>query len=198
MLKIGLTGGIGCGKTTVSQLFMAYNIPVIDADEIAHQLVEPGQPALEGIKKAFGIDFVTVEGMLDRKKMRDCIFSDNHAKQQLEAILHPLVYSAVQSKLTQLNTPYCVICVPLLFETKMEAIADRILVVDCPVAQQIERVRKRENMPDEKIQAIIDSQIARDIRLSKADDVINNAETENSLAQQVEKLHHFYISLSTL
>jgi dephospho-CoA kinase len=198
MLKIGLTGGIGCGKTTVSQLFMAYNIPVIDADEIAHQLVEPEQPALEGIKKAFGTDFVTVEGALDRKKMRDCIFSDNHAKQQLEAILHPLVYSTIQSKLTQLNTPYCVICVPLLFETKMEAIADRILVVDCPVAQQIERVRKRENMPDEKIQAIIDSQIARDIRLSKADDVINNAETENNLAQQVEKLHHFYISLSTL
>lgn len=198
MLKIGLTGGIGCGKTTVSQLFMAYNIPVIDADEIAHQLVEPKQPALEDIKKAFGTDFVTVEGVLDRKKMRDCIFSDIHAKQQLEAILHPLIYSAIQSKLTPLNTPYCIICVPLLFETKMEAIADRILVVDCPVAQQMERVRKRENMPDEKIQAIIDSQIARDIRLSKADDVINNAETENNLAQQVEKLHHFYISLSTL
>ncbi|WP_394751914.1 dephospho-CoA kinase [Crenothrix sp.] len=198
MLKIGLTGGIGCGKTTVTNLFVAHNIPVIDADEIAHQLVEPGQPALEHIKTAFGTDFVSVEGVLDRKKMRDCIFSDNYAKKKLEAILHPLVYSGLQSKLTQLHAPYCIICVPLLFETQMESIADRILVVDCSVAQQIERVKKRENMSAEKIQAIINSQIARDIRLSKADDIINNAETENNLAHQVKKLHQLYISLSTL
>jgi dephospho-CoA kinase len=198
MLKIGLTGGIGSGKTTVTQLFTALNVPVIDADEIAHQLVEPGQPALEKIKEAFGTGFVTAEGVLDRKKMRDCIFSDSHAKQKLEAILHPMIYSVIQSKLTQLHAPYCIICVPLLFETKMENIADRILVVDCPVEQQIERVKKRENMTIEKIQAIIESQIARDIRLSNADDVIDNAKMEASLTQQVNTLHHLYISLSTL
>jgi dephospho-CoA kinase len=198
MFKIGLTGGIGCGKTTVAQLFAALNVPVIDADEIAHHLVRPGQPAVEQIKKVFGAEFVTGEGSLDRKKMRDCIFSDNHAKQTLEAILHPMVYSTIQLKLKQLTAPYCIICVPLLFETNMMAIADRILVVDCPVELQIERVKKRENMAVEKIQAIIDSQIAREIRLLNADDIINNAETDASLDQQVNTLHHLYTSLSTL
>jgi dephospho-CoA kinase len=198
MLKIGLTGGIGCGKTTVAQLFAALNVPIIDADEIAHCLVKPGQPALEQIKKLFGAAFVTAEGSLDRRKMRDCIFSDNHAKKNLEAILHPMVYTAIQSKIKQLTVPYCIICVPLLFETNMMAIADRILVVDCPVETQLERVKKREDMAVEKIQAIIDSQIAREIRLLKADDIIDNAETGAKLDQQVNTLHHLYTSLSTL
>lgn len=198
MLKIGLTGGIGSGKTTVTRLFAALKVPIIDADEIAHDLVKPGEIALTQIKHVFSTEFVTATGELDRKKMRDCIFSDEHAKKQLEAILHPLIYSRIQSKLAELHTPYCIICVPLLFETKMEALADRILVIDCPVEQQIERVKKREAMTVEKIQAIIDSQVARDIRLSKADDIINNAEMEINLRLQVKKLHHLYISLSTL
>jgi dephospho-CoA kinase len=198
MLKVGLTGGIGCGKTTVCHLFSAYQVPIIDADEIAHQLVEPGMPALARISEVFGADYIDSAGGLQRKKLRDCIFSDPAAKQTLEVILHPLVYSTLQTRLTQIDAPYCIICVPLLFETNMAAIADRILVVDCPIVQQVARVKQRENMTTEKIQAIIDSQIAREIRLSKADDVIDNAETEVNLLKQVNALHGLYISLSTL
>lgn len=199
MLKIGLTGGIGCGKTTVTQLFAALNVPIIDADTIAHRLVAPGQPALAQIRQTFGKALITAEGALDRKKMRDLIFSEGSAKHTLEAILHPLIYSTMQEQIAALQeAPYCIISVPLLFESKMEAIADRILVVDCPVEQQIERIKKRENMTLATIQAIIASQTSREIKLSKADDVIDNAEMETNLIEQVNTLHNLYISLSTL
>lgn len=198
MLKIGLTGGIGCGKTTVTRLFAALNVPIIDADHIAHDLVQPKQPALTEIEKTFGTEFLTEEGALNREKMRDCIFTNKHAKQKLEAILHPLVYKTIQAKLAQLDTPYCIVCIPLLFETNMTHIVDRIVVVDCPVDKQLERVKKREKMATRNIQAIIDSQIDRTIRTAKANDIIDNSTTEAQLVQQVNVLHHLYISLSTL
>jgi dephospho-CoA kinase len=197
MLKIGLTGGIGSGKTTVAKLFAELLVPIIDADEIAHELVKPEQPALERIKQVFGVKFISSDGSLDRKKMRDCIFSDDLAKQKLEAILHPLVYASILSKVEQLNTSYCIICIPLLFETNMEHSADRILVIDCPVEQQLERVKKRENMTTEQIQSIINSQIAREMRVARADDIIDNTKTEANLIQQVSTLHRLYTSLST-
>lgn len=197
MLKIGLTGGIGSGKTTVCQLFASYGVPIIDADDIAHELVKPGMPALQAIEAAFGAEYIQADGWLNRSKVRDVIFTDDSAKQRLEAILHPLVYSTIQAKLSQLQAPYCIICVPLLFETNMAHIADRILVVDCPVTQQVERVKKRANMAVEKIQAIIDSQISREMRIAKADDLINNAAQETDLVSQVSALHDLFISLST-
>jgi dephospho-CoA kinase len=198
MLKIGLTGGIGSGKTTVTQLFAALNVPIIDADELAHQLVAVGQPALERIQTEFGAAVINADGSLNRKEMRERIFSDAAAKKTLEVILHPLIYAAIQAKINQLTAAYCIICVPLLFETQMTAIADRILIIDCPVGQQIERVKLRDQLTREKIQAIIDSQISRENRLSKADDIINNSATDADLGQQVKALHHLYISLSTL
>lgn len=198
MLKIGLTGGIGSGKTTVTQLFAALNVPIIDADELAHQLVAVGQPALERIQTEFGAAVINADGSLNRKEMRERIFSDAAAKKTLEVILHPLIYAAIQTKINQLTAAYCIICVPLLFETQMTAIADRILIIDCPVGQQIERVKLRDQLTREKIQAIIDSQISRENRLSKADDIINNSATDADLGQQVKALHHLYISLSTL
>lgn len=198
MLKIGLTGGIGCGKTTIANLFEALSVPVVDADQIAHQLVAKGQSALVRIKQEFGPDILMEDGSLNRKKLKEIIFADAHLKQKLESILHPLVYQAIQAKLEQLDAPYCIISIPLLFETRMTSLVDRVLVVDCPVEAQIERVQKRDYLPVEIIQSIIASQVPQSFRRASADDLIDNSETAIPLAEQVKKLHNLYISLSTL
>ena len=197
MLKIGLTGGIGCGKSTVARLFAEQNIPVIDADDISHQLVSKGQSALNQIVLEFGQSIIKEDGTLDRGKLKNLIFSDRKYKQKLEAILHPLIYQAIQSAISKLNASYCIICIPLLIETDWTYSVDRVLVVDCPVETQIERVRNRDQLPIEKIQAILENQVSRSVRLSKADDIINNSEIETGLAEQVKKLHNLYLSLST-
>ena len=197
MLKIGLTGGIGCGKTTVARVFEQLKTPVIDADEIAHQLVAIGQPALARIQQEFGTDVLNPDGSLNRNKLRELIFSDPKQKQKLESILHPLVYKSIQAELNRLNTPYCIICIPLLFETNMTHLVDRILVVDCSVETQIERIRKRDNITIERIQSIIDSQVSRAFRKAQANDLIDNSKTDDRLAEEVKKLHNLYLSLST-
>jgi dephospho-CoA kinase len=197
MLKVGLTGGIGCGKSTVARIFSQLQIPVIDADEIAHRLVAIGQPALAQIRQEFGADILSPDGTLNRRKLRDLIFSDPNHKQKLESILHPLVYQAIQADLKLLNAPYCIISIPLLFETNMSHFVDRILVIDCAVETQIERVRSRDNLTAERIQTIIDSQVSRDFRIKQADDLIDNSGTDDKLAERVKKLHNLYLSLST-
>lgn len=196
MIRIGLTGGIGCGKSTVSRLFEQLKIPVIDADEIAHRLVAIGQPALIRIQIEIGPELLNTDGSLNREKLRELIFSDPKQKQKLESILHPLVYESIQTKVEQLKSPYCIICIPLLFETNMTNFVDRILVVDCPVETQIERVSKRDNMTRERIQSIINSQVSRTFRMAKAHDLIDNSETDDRLAEDVKKLHNLYLSLS--
>jgi dephospho-CoA kinase len=196
MLKIGLTGGIGCGKSTVARIFKQLKTPVIDADEIAHQLVAIGQPALAQIQQDFGTDVFKPDGSLDRKKLSEIVFSDPEQKQKLESILHPLVYRSIQAKIKQLNTPYCIICIPLIFETNMTQLVDRILVVDCSFETQIKRVQKRDNMTIEKIQSIINSQVSRAFRKAHANDLIDNSETDDRLAEAVKKLHNLYLSIS--
>lgn len=196
MLKIGLTGGIGCGKTTVARLFASFGTPVIDADEVAHQLVAIGQPALASITQEFGADILNPDGSLNRNNLREQIFSNSEQKQKLELIVHPLIYKSIQSEIEKLNANYCIICVPLLLETDMAHFVDRILVVDCPVETQIERVKNRDNLPLKRIQSIIDGQVSRAFRKSKADDLIDNSETDYRLAEQVKKLHNLYLSLS--
>jgi dephospho-CoA kinase len=196
MLKIGLTGGIGCGKTTVARLFAELGGPVIDADQIAHQLVAKGQPALAQIARQFGADILDADGSLNRSRLREIVFSDPAQKQKLESILHPLVYQSIQAELERLSAPYCIIAIPLLFETNMAHFVDRVLVVDCPVEIQIARVRKRDQLTLERIQSIIDSQVSRDFRKSHADDLIDNSESDYRLAEQVKKLHNLYLSLS--
>jgi len=200
MLKIGLTGGIGCGKSTVARIFQQLKTPVIDADEIAHQLVAPGQPALAQIQQEFGTGVFNPDGSLNRKKLSELVFSDLKQKQKLESILHPLVYKSIQAELKQLNhlnKPYCIISIPLIFETNMTHLVDRILVIDCSVETQIERVRKRDNMTEERIQSIIDNQVSRAFRKSQANDLIDNSETNDRLAEVVKKLHNLYLSIST-
>ncbi|WP_027148920.1 dephospho-CoA kinase [Methylobacter tundripaludum] len=196
MLKVGLTGGIGCGKSTVAEIFADLNIPVLDADQIAHSLVEKGQPALTRIQQEFGASILNPDGSLNRRHLREIVFSDLKQKQKLESILHPLIYKTLQAELEPLIAPYCIISIPLLFETDMTHLVDRILVIDCPVETQIERVKIRDNLTIERIQSIIDNQVSRAYRIAKADDLIDNSTTDYRLAEQVKKLHNLYLSLS--
>lgn len=203
MLKIGLTGGIGCGKSTVTQLFSDLAIPIIDADNIAHQLVAIGQPALLQIELLFGSQVLNNDGSLNRAYLRDCIFSNTEQKTALEALLHPLIFQEIDSELAKLNQAYCIIAIPLLFETHQVNKVHRVLVVDCPIEMQLQRVQQRDNNSFEKIQAIINSQVSREFRHSHADDIIDNSlsimdkgDNYNKLAEQVKKLHNLYLSLS--
>lgn len=197
MLKIGLTGGIGCGKSTVTALFKHRNVPVLDADDIARQVVAVGQPALKLIQQTFGSDSLNADGSLNRDFIRELVFTYPEQKKKLEAIIHPLVYQTIQADLVLLTAPYCILSIPLLFEVNRADFVDRVLVIDCPVATQIERVQKRDNLSPERVQSIIDSQVSRAFRLAHAEDVIDNTQSNAELAQQVEKLHNLYLSLSS-
>ena len=136
------------------------------------------------------------DGSLNRHYLRDIVFSDPIQKKKLEAILHPLVFTAMQEKIDQLDTTYCIASIPLLFETRMTHFVDRILVIDCPVESQIERVKRRDNLADARIRSIIDSQVSREFRIAHADDVIDNSGYSSQLAEQVKKLHNLYLSIS--
>ncbi|MCK5478265.1 MAG: dephospho-CoA kinase, partial [Methylococcales bacterium] len=180
----------------VAKLFNThYNIPVIDADIIARQLVEPGQPALLLIQQTFGKAIINKGGTLNRNKLRDTIFSDANKKQQLEAILHPLIYEKMQSQFDKQTSPYSILCIPLLMETGMTNFVDRILVIDCSVNTQIKRVTQRDQLSTDRILSIINSQVSRKYRLSLADDIIDNSNSDTQLAEQVKKLHNLYINL---
>ena len=196
MLKIGLTGGIGSGKSTVTQIFSDLKIPIIDADIIAHQLVEPGKPAIKAIAKQFGQQILTDQGTLNRKQLKEIIFSDPEQKKTLEQILHPLVFAEMESQIKQLSSPYCILSIPLLLETQMQDFVDRILVIDCPVEVQLERVKNRDQLNIETIKSIIASQVPREQRRQAADDIIINDADTQALAEQVKKLHNLYLSLA--
>ncbi|OAI15561.1 dephospho-CoA kinase [Methylomonas koyamae] len=197
MLKIGLTGGIGCGKTTVCRLFAELGVPVVDADLIARSLVEPGQPALQAIVQAFGTEILQADGSLDRAKLREAIFSDPEQRRRLDGIMHPRVYARIAADVAALQAAYCLIAVPLLLESKNPYAVDRILVVDCPQPAQIERVVARDKLSAEQAQAIVASQMPRPQRLARADDVIDNSAGPEQLAEQVKSLHNSYIFLAT-
>lgn len=194
MLIIGLTGGIGCGKSTVAELFADKGVPILDADVIARELVEPGRPAFEAIKQRFGT-VILKNGRLDRTKLREIVFSDPEAKRWLEALLHPLVYSEIGQRITTLSAPYCLVVVPLLLETGQRALVDRLLVVDCPEDIQRRRVQLRDGLSEKQIDPIMASQIGRSERLAAADDVLENTADEADLAEKVERLHQLYLTL---
>ncbi|MGR8929123.1 MAG: dephospho-CoA kinase [Gammaproteobacteria bacterium] len=197
ILRVGLTGGIGSGKSTVCRLFADLGIPIVDADIIARQLVEPGQPALANLVATFGNAILKQDGSLDRAELRRRIFNDTAMKQRLDELMHPLVYTKIESVVTCLHSPYCIIAVPLLVETDKTHTVDRILVVDCPVERQIERVLKRDKVSREQVEAIIAAQADRLQRLSIADDVIDNSNDPAHLAEQVKNLHNLYILSAT-
>lgn len=200
MLVIGLTGGIGSGKSTVAELFAELGVPVTDTDQIAHQLTAPGQPILKEIAAIFGTQVLTADGSLYRAALRAMVFSDEHARRTLEELLHPKIRAAVATAITgHANTPggYQIIVVPLLVETgAYQQLIQRTLVVDCPEEMQIQRVMQRAKLGETEIRAIMAAQCSREQRLAQADDVISNDNDMETLAKKVADLHKKYISLA--
>jgi len=191
---IALTGGIGCGKTTVAEIFATLGVGIVDTDAISHQLTQANGLAIPKIKAALGDTYINPDGALDRTRVRKLIFSDPSKKKILEQILHPLILNQAMSQLQQFDrTPYNLIVVPLLVENlAFQQLADRILTVDCSEEAQIDRVTRRNYMSVSEVQSILRQQSSRTERLNIADDVINNDDDMISLSKQVEMLHQRY------
>ena len=197
MWVIGLTGGIGSGKSTVADLFARLGVPVIDTDLIARQLTEPGSEALAEIHVAFPDIVPDPAVRLDRARLRDLVFSDVVARQKLEAILHPRIGLEVRNSLARVQAPYAMVVIPLLVETGgYRDVLDRILVVDCPEAQQIERVMTRNGLSQAAVERIMAIQASRADRLAVADDVILNSDTPEALQVTVVDQHQRYLNFS--
>lgn len=194
---MALTGGIGSGKSAVSSHFESLGVPVIDADVLAHKMVNPGAPALLEIKKVFGDHLIDAEGQLNRGALREVVFNDPSQRKRLEAILHPRIRQAMESWLKEQTTPYAIMVIPLLFETGQESIADRVLVVDCDESLQYERVSQRDHLDRVQIDQILASQADRQTRLKGADDVIENNSGLSELIAATEQMHRSYLALST-
>jgi dephospho-CoA kinase len=194
---VALTGGIGSGKSAVSSHFESLGVPVIDADVLAHKMVNPGAPALLEIKKVFGDHLIDAEGQLNRGALREVVFNDPSQRKRLEAILHPRIRQAMESWLKEQTTPYAIMVIPLLFETGQESIADRVLVVDCDESLQYERVSQRDHLDRVQIDQILASQADRQTRLKGADDVIENNSGLSELIAATEQMHRSYLALST-
>lgn len=193
MLKIGLTGGIGSGKTSVSDIFSELGVPVIDTDLVARQLTARDGAALPEIRSAWGESVMRTDGELDRDALRRRIFAAPEERRRLEAILHPLIRRQVVAELAALDAPYVVVVIPLLVETgNYRELLDRVLVVDCPESLQVERVRARSGLSAEEVSAIISAQADRSSRIAAADDVIANAANSRSLREQVLSLDAKY------
>ena len=195
-LIVGLTGGIGSGKTSAAKFFAAEGVAIIDADTIAHELTGAQGAAIPNIKKYFGSNFITEDGKLDRKKMRSRIFSDINSRKKLEGILHPLIQTEVMHHIETTASPYIIIVVPLLLETAdyCETVT-RILVVDCNEEHQISRAISRGGLNKEEVRAIMATQKSRQERLNQADDVIVNDTDISSLQEKVKLQHNIYLSL---
>lgn len=191
-LTIGLTGGIGSGKSSVSHIFADLGVQVIDTDELSRELVQRGSAVLDKITKYFGNEILSPTGELDRKKLRQIIFSDSDKKQWLEQLLHPAIRQAVLTELKQHKGGYVVIVVPLLLESTNYDFINRVLVVDCSEDLQLKRATARDQSKHEEIKKIINSQMPRAQRLALADDIIENETDLESLKQQVLKLHEKY------
>ena len=195
--SVGLTGGIGSGKSTVADLFAERGAYIIDTDLIAHTLTAPGGGAIAAIVEKFGADCLLADGAMNRPLMRERVFADPLAKQALEAILHPLIGRAVEQAARQVTGAYPIYVVPLLVESgRWRARVDRILVVDCPESLQIERVRLRSKLSTEQVLAIMATQVSRAQRNAAADDLINNTADRAALAVQVDRLHASYCQLA--
>lgn len=195
-LRIGLTGGIASGKSAVSAEFAALGIPVHDADIIARELVEPGEPALERIVAILGPDSLDSEGRLDRRRMRARVFADPQARELLESILHPAVRQELSRRSRTTQAPYQVLIIPLLLENDLKFLVDRILVVDVPEEVQLERLLARDQVDAMQARQMLAAQATRSTRLAAADDVIVNTGTRVELRNRVHALHEQYLQLA--
>jgi dephospho-CoA kinase len=196
MLVVALTGGIGSGKTAVSQAFARRGVPVIDTDRLAREVVEVGQPTLKEIVNAFGPACLDVTGALDRRYLRRIVFTDPGLRQRLEAILHPRILQTLRERLAAIQAPYCLVVVPLLVETGMDKWFERILVMDVPEDVQIARVMARDRVDAEQARRILTSQADRGRRLAVADELIENTGSLAELDEKVAMLHQQYLALA--
>lgn len=196
MLRVGLTGGIASGKSTVLAMFSELGAGVVDTDLIARDVVAPGQPGLDSIREAFGPRFLTTRGELDRAAMRHLVFADPSARARLEALLHPLIRAETLRRLDALEAAYALVAVPLLIETGFRSLVDRVLVVDCPEDIQLARLETRDRITPPEARAMLRAQASRAARLAAADDVIDNSRDLAHTRAQVHALHERYLALT--
>jgi len=192
MLRIGLTGGIGSGKTTVANHFASLGIHIIDADEIVHQLSTPGHQAFDAIIQHFGNEILNADGTLNRQKLSQRVFNNDAERKLLEGILHPAVKAAMQQQIKESNSPYCILVIPLLVETGYKDLVDRVLVVTADTDKRIEWVKQRNSLSKAQIESIMAAQASDAERNNIADDVIKNTGSLDSLYKQVEDLDQVY------
>ncbi|TVS18118.1 MAG: dephospho-CoA kinase [Gammaproteobacteria bacterium] len=197
MLVVGITGGIGSGKTAVSDRFAARGIVVVDADLASRVVVEAGRPALAAIEEHFGSDVITAQGALDRAALRQRVFADSAERRWLEALLHPLIGDEIRTGLERSTSAYAILVSPLLFESGQVDMVDRVLVVDVPESLQVTRTAARDGNSEDQVRAIMAAQADRATRLARADDVIVNDGSLDDLDRQVEALHQRYLDLAS-
>ena len=197
MLKVGLTGGIASGKSRVTAGFAALGVPIVDADTLSHNLTAPGQVGLQALVDALGADILDAKGRLDRTALRTRVFADTGLRRRVEAALHPLVIEALKTALAAARGSYVIAAVPLLVEVpSIQALVDRVLVVDCPEALQIARLMSRDGDSEAQARAILAAQVPRDARLAAADDILSNAGDLAALDAAVGRLHGYYLELA--
>ena len=196
MYRVGLTGGIASGKTAVADIFASLGAGVVDTDRVARDVVAPGQPGLEAVRREFGEGMIRASGELDRRALREVVFADPAARRQLESLLHPLIRARTLEALEQMRTPYAVAVVPLLVETGFGEWVDRVAVVDCPRGVQLERLMNRDGINLDRAETMLSAQADRQTRLAAADDVIDNGGSRESTRRQARRLHARYRRLS--
>ena len=194
--RVGLTGGIASGKSTAAKFFGALGVPILDSDQIARDVVEPGQPPLGRLVERFGPSILTPDGHLDRPALREIVFSDPRARADLEALTHPAIGAAMEARSAEAGGPYQILVIPLLVEKNLSAHVDRVLVVDCEEQLQLKRLRAREGSTLEQARAILNAQVPRAARLKAADDVIHNDTDMTAVREQVAALHARYLDLA--
>ena len=192
---IGLTGGIGSGKTAVSDIFASQGIDIVDADLASRVVVEKGKPALDKISEHFGAEILSENGELNRAKLREIIFKAPEERQWLESLLHPIIAEQIRYELDSSKSPYCILVSPLLLETEQKDFCDSLLIVDVPEKFQVQRTALRDNVPEEQVESIMATQIDRAKRLSLADEIIVNDGTLEDLKKKVMDRHLKYLSL---
>jgi len=192
--RVGLTGGVASGKSTVAKIFRGFGVPIIDTDELARDVVEPGQPPLERLVERFGPSILTADGHLDRPALRTIVFSDPMARADLEALIHPAIGAAVESRSAASGGPYQILVIPLLVEKNLASELDRVLVVDCEEELQLKRLRARDGSTLAEARAILAAQASRSARLEAAHDVIKNDGALGALQAQASALHALYLA----
>jgi dephospho-CoA kinase len=193
---VALTGGIASGKSTVSDLFAELGVPVVDTDKIARELVEPGQPLLASIVGALGKELLDAYGRLQRRKLREMIFASSETRSTLERIMHPKIIQEAEDRILRLDSPYCLLVIPLLAESGDRSSVDRVLVVDSDTETRTRRLMTRDAMTREEVEAALSAQASREARLSIADDIIDNSGEMDGLPERVRALHQRYLELA--